>query len=219
MAVRRELLIFDETIPVVKAPRFHGFETHHPPSLNRMPAEKDILFRQYFERTYPRVKAYLVNALGANMHADDIAQDVYIRIWKHWDRLEATPPPDAWLFTVVRNSVVSHFRVKRLPIVELEEERHDQIPAGGTAPSLLHKEYYELYERTLRTFHTVKQRCFRLHWDDGLTYREIAEMEGISVKTVERHVNEIRRLLRTKLDVHALYVILLMRAAGELTLW
>lgn len=184
-----------------------------------MPAEKDILFRQYFQRTYPRVKAYLATVLGANMHADDIAQEVYIKLWKHWEELDTAEPPDAYLFTIVRNAMISHFRARRLPTQELAESHEETGAADTTASSLLRKDYLAIYERTLETFHAAKQRCFRLHWDDGLTYRQIAELEGISVKTVERHVNEIRRRLRTRLDVNVLFIIVLARAAGELTLW
>jgi len=184
-----------------------------------MPAEKDIIFRQYFQRTYPRVKAYLATVIGANMHADDIAQEVYIKLWMHWDRLTTPEPPDALLFTVVRNTMISHFRARRLPMQELGERQEEASAADSTAASLLEKDYLAIYERTLRTFHTAKQRCFRMHWDDGLTYRQIAEMEGISAKTVERHVNEIRKLLRTRLDVQVLYVLVLLRSAGDLTLW
>ncbi|MBO9154257.1 RNA polymerase sigma factor [Chitinophaga sp. GCM10012297] len=176
------------------------------------PTEQDIAFRRYFNATYPRVKAYLSTVLDTNLHVDDIAQEVYIKLWNNWERVDHSTSPDGYLFTIVRHTIISHFRsAKNRKTAILPENDAELGQENNSEDKLQQKEYLHIYEQTLQTLHTVKQRCFRLHWDAGLTYRQIADQEGISVKTVERYIREIKTVLRTKLDVRTLYVILLLR--------
>ncbi|RPD38180.1 RNA polymerase sigma factor [Chitinophaga barathri] len=177
------------------------------------PTEQDIAFRRYFDASYPRVKAYLANVLDTNLHVDDIAQEVYIKLWNKWDTLDHSLNTDPYLFTIVRHTIISYFRSaktrKTVVLRESSEEEHAQEESASER--IQQKEYIQVYEQTLSNIQMDKQRCFRLHWDGGLTYRQIAEKEGISVKTVERYIREIKHILRSRLDVKTLYVILLIR--------
>jgi RNA polymerase sigma-70 factor (ECF subfamily) len=186
---------------------------------NEMPGNDDALFRSFFEDTYPRVKAYLFTLLGTNMHVEDIAQEVYIKLWKNWLQIDKREPLDAYLFTMVRNMVASHFRKiqkekLRLQALSMPGELQEQQPrntAGNNnvVERLFHKDSVQLYEATLQRVSLVKQRCFRLHREYGLTHRQIAKKEGLSEKTIERYIREILQLLRASMHLHIVVCIII----------
>ena len=178
-------------------------------------ADQEIAFRHFYESTYPKVKPYLIKVLGPHSHLEDIAQEAYIKIWNQWEKLDHSRALEPYLFTTLRHTIISYYRkAHKMQLVALSEYTDHPTEAEPVVASLLYKEYLSIYENTLRTIQAAKQRCFRLHWHNGLTYQQIAERERISVKTVERHVNEVKALLRNRIDIHTLYVLILMAGSS-----
>lgn len=179
----------------------------------QLTANDELLFRTFFEDTYPRVKAYLYTLLGTNLHVDDIAQEVYIKLWNNWNQVDKSSALDSYLFTMVRNTVISHFRKtqREKQQQEMPVTAEAAVAANNVTDRMYHLDAILLYEETLQQVTIVKQRCFRLHREYGLTHREIAQREGISVKTVERYIQETVQLLKYTMQSHS-YLMLVYAA-------
>ena len=66
-------------------------------------------FAEFCDEVYPR----LVGALGllaGRSAAEDLAQDVLVRLWQHWPKVRGHSNPEAWVFKVGHNLAVSHLR-------------------------------------------------------------------------------------------------------------
>lgn len=152
-------------------------------------------FRTFFLEAYPRVLRYLNKVLHDNRFTDDVAQEVFIRTWKHRSQIDTARPLEAWLFTITRNTAYSH--LQKL----LAEHRQLQTIAApsmsnDTASAMDYKDSLLRYRAAAGAIDPKQLRCFLLHREEGLSYKEIASQEGISVKTVEKYISHVLRHLR-----------------------
>lgn len=164
----------------------------------------EIAFREFFNKTYPRVRAYLEKVFERdNLHLDDHAQEVYIKLWQNRAQLDENQSIEGYLFRILRNTVISHFRTaarknkqaaSHLELVVARDEGHNDV-----VDDINKKDYTLHYEKIMLEINPLKRQCFRLHREYGLTYMEISRREGIAVKTVEKYIRETARILRTRL--------------------
>jgi RNA polymerase sigma-70 factor (ECF subfamily) len=175
----------------------------------------ELAFRDFFDRTYPRVYAYLVKVFDeSNVHLDDIAQEVYVKIWQNRALIDEHQYLEGYLFKVLRNTVISHFRKvaqdkKRSSTYFFSVKDTDDTNRHIDAFASIHEKEYNLYyERVMQGITPLKQQCFRLHRELGLTYNQISEREGIAIKTVEKYIRETSRILQSKLLPKILRVII-----------
>lgn len=164
-------------------------------------------FHLFFTRTYDRVVRYLVRTLSDNRFADDIAQEVFIRIWQNRERIDPAQPLEAWLFAIVRNTAATHLqkllaernrlrKARQSQLLYSEEIDSQPVVSNQGVSTLEYKDSLVLYHKALATINPERLHCFRLHREEGLTYHQIAATKGISVKTVEKHISFVVRSLR-----------------------
>lgn len=158
-------------------------------------------FRVFFERTHHAVLRYLGRMLHDNRYTDDIAQDVYIKVWQNRLQIDPEQSLEGWLFTIVHNTTINHLQrllseKKRINALQLAET----IPALDYNKGLIdlrQKDTERIYARAIRSIQPPQRlRCFRLHRENGFTYHQIAEIEGLAVKTVEGHISAVLKHLR-----------------------
>ena len=168
-----------------------------------------LAFREFFDKTYARVYAYLVKAFDSNnIHLDDIAQEVYVKLWQNRAQIDEEQFLEGYLFKILRNTVISHFRTlakdkKRNSgyTRSIQETHRNQLYGSYTDAfkNIHEKENNQHYEQVMKGISPLKQQCFRLHREFGLTYNQISQREGIAIKTVEKYIRQTSRLLQSKL--------------------
>jgi RNA polymerase sigma-70 factor (ECF subfamily) len=106
-----------------------------------------------------------------------------------------------YLFTVTRNSFLryTHKIVRQQEglseLISLQETGQVQLPTD--TPAL--KEQLSIIAEVLTATDAVKKKYFLLNREEGLSYSQIAKQEGVSRKTVERHIGSVLKLLRARL--------------------
>src|SRR4029077_2469637 len=106
-------------------------------------------FRHLIETHQTRVVGTVTKMLGDEKDAEDIAQQVFIRVWKSAGRYQATAKFTTWLFKITRNLVFNELRRrKRHPTTALEHEEEEHNfqaadTAGTPADSMLDTELQE----------------------------------------------------------------------------
>lgn len=126
--------------------------------------------------------------------SEDVVQEVFLHLWKNNETLQVKQGMQSLLFQSVKNKALETLRSKktydkaigdlhREPVVQATEES-DQFMLRDRLNSLL------------RHLPPKCRRVFAKHRLKGLTYVEIAEQEGISVKTVENHMTKALKILR-----------------------
>ncbi|NSL85711.1 sigma-70 family RNA polymerase sigma factor [Chitinophaga sp. Mgbs1] len=137
-----------------------------------------LLFDRYADRMY-------MNALHFTKSeelAQDLTQEIFIRIWVNRLKLSTVDRFDAWLFTVARNVIRNELKKKILP-VENEAFLHTYFRDNNLTPQerIEYKELESSVHQAIRNLPPQMQTVFLLSRQEGLTHEEIALRMNISV--------------------------------------
>jgi RNA polymerase sigma-70 factor (ECF subfamily) len=154
-------------------------------------------FQQLFDQYFERVRNYIFYRCGDPELATDITQDTFMRIWEK--RLNPDNGKEkALLFKIAGDIFISDYRRKQKALKFSRIAKKDEAN-----PSVEHEvDYKELktrYEKALSNMNEKQRVVFLMSRYDGLKYREIAEHLDISVKAVEKRMNQALDYLKTQL--------------------
>lgn len=151
-----------------------------------------ILYKQYWERVYTFGRLYL----DRSERAEDVVQEVFIKIWESREFLREEENFKGLLFIITRNLIFNQYRqnVKedfyKLTVLSAMEEPYtleEEIEAGDL------REYIDLLIRELPP---KRREIFDLSRKEHKTYKEIAALLHISEKTVENQIGEALKYLK-----------------------
>jgi RNA polymerase sigma-70 factor (ECF subfamily) len=149
---------------------------------------------------YGRLCACAARYVGPGAAAEDVVQDVLLRVWRHRQRLGDVNLL-AYLVQSIHNAAVSVLRREHTDAAR--GERLAMEWAAQEAPAKADvAERDEIARAVAAAIESLPDRCrliFLLHRDTGLTYREIADHLGLSIKTVETQMGRALRTLRERL--------------------
>lgn len=162
-------------------------------------AALDELFRRY--RTVAFRVAYRL--LGREVDALDAVQEAFIKAFTHLDRFRGQSSFKTWLLRIVSNAALDMGRSRRrsgwneLPAKPLAGQEFDD---GPTPESGIHRaDLRKAIDGALERLPATQRQTFVLHVDGELTYREVADVLGISIGTVMSRLFYARQKLKTLL--------------------
>jgi RNA polymerase sigma-70 factor (ECF subfamily) len=145
--------------------------------------------------------------LGGASEAEDIAQQVFIRIWKSAKRYQPQAKFTTWMFTITRNLVFNETRRrKRKPTVsveEREEESHQQVEdVHSTTPDqdVLHSELERAVDDAIQALPDKQRLAVVLRRYEEMPYEEIGRVLSMSVPAVKSLLFRARTQLKESLE-------------------
>jgi RNA polymerase sigma-70 factor (ECF subfamily) len=175
--------------------------------LMRLVADGDTTaFEQLIERHQTLVAGTVARMLGSNSDVEDIAQQVFIRVWKSAGRYVARAKFTTWLLKITRNLVFNEMRrAKRHPHlpVQLEPEA-EEMPLKDEATAtpdatLLQVELQAEIEKAIMLLPDTQRMALVLRRYEELSYEEIAGVLDLSVPAVKSLLFRARTELRERL--------------------
>jgi RNA polymerase sigma-70 factor, ECF subfamily len=148
-------------------------------------------FEQIMAQTERRVLRIALRLLNNPQDAQDAAQEVFLRLYKHWRRLDSAGGYEPWLFRVTVN--VCHDMARRRPrAVALE----DAPEPAGAPPDFEFAQHREIVRRALGRLGEKERAALVLRDVEGLSTREVARILGSSETTVRSQISTARLKLR-----------------------
>lgn len=176
--------------------------------LMRLVAQGDTrAFEEVIERHQALVAGTAARMLGSNSDVEDIAQQVFIRVWKSARRYVPRAKFTTWLLKITRNLVFNELRrAKRRAQVALQSEPGaEEIPLKDETnrtpdSSLLHDELQRAIEEAIMQLPESQRMALVLRRYEQLSYEQIAEVLDLSVPAVKSVLFRARTELRSRLS-------------------
>ena len=149
------------------------------------------------------VRGVIFAAAGRTDGVDDVAQRVWMQVWREARRLEDPSRWRVWLYRIARNAASDWARAERrkgLFLARLWDRtaRHGQ-PDGDPAAKLIRDERDRAVMEAIASLPAIYREPFVLKHLEDWSYRQIGEALGLPVDTVETRLVRARRLLRERL--------------------
>jgi RNA polymerase sigma factor (sigma-70 family) len=164
-------------------------------------------FEALIERHQALVAGTVARMLGGNSDVEDIAQQVFIRVWKSAGRYVPRAKFTTWLLKITRNLVFNELRrSKRQAHVSLQADPHtEEIPVkdeAGHAPDavLLERELQRAIEEAILSLPESQRMALVLRRYEELSYEQIGEILSLSVPAVKSVLFRARTELRSRLS-------------------
>ncbi len=165
-------------------------------------------FEEAFRQYYPRLVAFIERHVGDTAQAQDLAQDVFFKLYESSSDFPNTSSLKSWLYTTSRNIAIDYLR-------HLKVEDNYQLL---TAEALMYTTDIDeginetLVKKINEALNALPEQCrqiVKMNITDGYKYSEIAEILGISVNTVRTQISRGYKKLRELLseDFKALVLI------------
>jgi RNA polymerase sigma-70 factor (ECF subfamily) len=166
-------------------------------------------FRQLVERHQNTVIGTVAKMLGNPSDAEDISQQVFLRIWRNARRYRPDARFTTYLFTITRNLVFNETRrrgrKKEVSVDEREENSHFQIedsPDYRPDAELLQAELREAVDAAIAALPESQRMAVVMRRYGQLSYEEIAAVLGLSVSAVKSLLFRARSALRDSLSAY-----------------
>ncbi|MEQ1761029.1 MAG: RNA polymerase sigma factor [Vicinamibacterales bacterium] len=152
------------------------------------------------------VFATAVRLLGRSADAEDVAQDVFLKAYEHFDTIGDSPTAGAWLRTVARNACINHLQRYRsrwrlfseLRRTDDEDEETSVLGALAQPPDTSHDEQEQArrLERALRQLPDAQRVPLVFFHFEETSYQDIAALLGVSLGKVKTDIHRGREALK-----------------------
>ena len=160
-------------------------------------------FTELVERYQTRLLNFIYRTIGDRDRAEDLVQEVFIRVYRHLHRFDRSKKFSTWAYTIASNLAKNELRNRsRNPLVLFQamrsqgedEDRPLEFEDATSRPDDLFRKRHlrELVEDTVAKLPAHHREVFVLREIEGKSYEEIAEITDCNLGTVKSRLNRAR---------------------------
>ncbi len=157
--------------------------------------EYDAFVAQLFQTHYASLCRAVYPLVRDRAVAEDMVQDVFLKVWRDQRVLDTLPTAKAYLFRAAINTALN-FLEKNKRQAPWDDTLADQVGENSTEDTLA---YQETEQKIAWALEQLPPRCkvvFSLSRFEEMSYAEIAQHLSISVKAVEKHMGKALKIMR-----------------------
>jgi len=157
-------------------------------------------FEALFRRYSPSIYRFVCSYVDAPAIAEEVTQDVFFRLWEHRGQLPAEPEVRVQLFIMARSRALDYLRHDRI-VTSHAATAIAAAPQSTPAADqgVVEDELNSALAAAIAELPPRSRLAFVLYWRHGLRYADVAQVMGVSVKTVENQLATALKTLRRRL--------------------
>ena len=158
---------------------------------------EDQVYSSIFRANSKTLFNYIYYKFGNEEKAHDAVQEAFVKLWENCSKV-APEKAKSYVYTVANNMYLNVLKAEkvRLKYAQPTLEKTNESPEF----LLEEKEYKQKLDNALNRLPENQRTTFLLNRIDGKKYAEIAEMEGVSVKAIEKRMHLALKSLREEID-------------------
>lgn len=146
------------------------------------PASRNVAFNQLVRKYQTKVYWHVRKMVIDHNDADDLTQDVFVKVWKHLENFRQDASLYTWIYRIATNECLNLLQSKRrkffLPIHDVAAELTAKVEAD---PGLAGDEIELRLQKAILTLPDKQRLVFNLRYYDEMPYEQMAEVTGTSV--------------------------------------
>lgn len=148
-------------------------------------------FKSLFREYYPETVRYALFYLHDPNAAEDIAQEIFTKLWEQKKDLEDMNNISGYLRNAAKNSCINYLRHQQVKEEYTQEYLHNTINDEEST-----EEYLNLIQRLVEQLPPKRREVLELSVIEAKTYQEIADILDLSINTVKDHIKKAYSFLR-----------------------
>lgn len=180
----------------------------------RVRADDPVAFQEMVDAFQHRLVAVMHHLVGSAEEAEDLAQEVFLRVYRSRKKYRPRSKFSTWLFTIANNLALNALRSRsRKPVVPLDvrdsgplgprpAEQLAKDKAVQPAQRVQQKELAGVIQRALENLNERQRMAVVLNKFEDMNYADIAEVMGLSTQAVKSLLSRARTNLRQELQAY-----------------
>ncbi|RIV35808.1 sigma-70 family RNA polymerase sigma factor [Flagellimonas lutimaris] len=159
---------------------------------------EDHIFSKVFKTHSKTVFNYIFYKFGNEEKAHDAVQEAFVKLWQNCAKV-SPEKAKSYVYTVANNLYLNVIKAEKVRLKHANSLSNDRT---NESPEFLmeEKEYKVKLDNALNALPENQRTTFLLNRIDGKKYTEIAEIEGVSVKAIEKRMHLALKSLREEID-------------------
>jgi len=142
-----------------------------------------------------RLKQFIGSKVSDRNDAEDLLQDVFLKLHRHADALESEEKVQSWMYRVTRNAIIDYYRTRKQNVPFDETFHHN----GDTEPDDAFTTLATGMQALVRLLPEPYRQALELTEFGGMTQKELAEHQGISLSGAKSRVQRARKKVKQML--------------------
>lgn len=160
-----------------------------------MPAS---LFKQLLLPLYPRLQRVALRMLGNVEDAEDMVQEVYMKLWGRREELPDVQNMEAYCVALTKNMCIDRLRLAEVDRVDVDDVPLSLAAADDVASQLERQDAVEQVKLIIETLPEKQQQVVTLRDIRDCTFEEIEEQTGLTAVNVRALLSRARKTIRER---------------------
>ena len=160
-----------------------------------MPAS---LFKQLLLPLYPRLHRVALHLLGNVEDAEDMVQEVYMKLWSRRDALPDVQNVEAYCVTLTKNMCIDRLRLAEVEEVDVETIAQPLTAADDVAEDVERRDAVEHVKVVIATLPENQQKVITLRDMQEHSFEEIEQMTGLTATNARMLLSRARKAIRER---------------------
>ena len=168
--------------------------------------DSEYAFQLIYDKHRNHIYQTAIKFLKSPIIAQDVVQDVFMKLWFERHKIEPSKPVEAWLYTVAKNNILNKLRKIANDWKAIDLLSHTILQSeNNTDQKLTEGEFKQKLQSTVSKLPEQQKVVFILSRFEKLTYIQIGEKMGISPLTVKTHLSRALFAIKKQFEANEVF--------------